>query len=304
MRTSGSRGYAGSSRTAPATATTPRTTLTYRHQRQDRYSVRNPPSSSPTAPPAPAMAPKTPNALPRSAGLVNVTVSVDSAAGASIAPNAPCAPRPITSIAKLVAAPPSAVAAAKPTRPMISIRRRPTRSDSRPPSSSSPPKASEYAVTTHCRSALENPSARWAEGSAMFTIVASRTTISWASPTTPRTHQRRAGPAATPDDPARSDTATTVGSLITGAYVRRGRLRKAAYSSFRPIPAAAVVRSAYQARYGDGGMSARAITAPVGQTAGSDRAGDASCTDPRADLDQARSIGQAWERTATGGTDG
>src|SRR5262249_20438142 len=77
---------------------------------------------------------------------------------------------------------------------------------------------------------------RWAEGSAMFTIVASRTTISWASPTTPRTHQRRAGPAATPDDPARSDTAATVGSLITGAYVRRRRLRKAAYSSFRPTP--------------------------------------------------------------------
>src|SRR6185437_12759074 len=45
--------------------------------------------------------------------------------------------------------------------------------------------------TTHCRSVLENPSARWAEGSAMFTIVASSTTISCASPTTPRIHQRR-----------------------------------------------------------------------------------------------------------------
>ena len=101
-----------------------------------------------------------------------------------------------------MAAPPSAEAAAKPIRPMISIRRRPTRSDSRPPSSSSPPKASEYAVTTHCRSALENASARCAEGSAMFTIVASSTTISWASPTTPRIHQRRAGPAATPAAPA------------------------------------------------------------------------------------------------------
>ena len=131
------------------------------------------------------------------------------------------------SITKLVEAPPSAEAAANPTRPMISIRRRPTRSDSRPPSSSSPPKASEYAVTTHCRSALENTRSRWAEGSAMFTIVASSTTISWASPATPRIHQHRAGPAATPDGPARSDTATTVGSLIPGAYVRRRRLRKA-----------------------------------------------------------------------------
>src|SRR5215469_1239312 len=235
MRTSGSRGYAGSSRTAPATATTPRTTLTYRHQRQDRYSVRNPPSSSPTAPPAPAMAPKTPNALPRSAGSANVTVSVDSAAGASSAPNAPCKPRPITSIAKLVAAPPSADAAAKPTRPMISIRLRPTRSDSRPPSSSNPPKASEYAVTTHCRSALENPSALWAEGSAIVTIVASSTTISWASPTTARTHQRRADPASTSGGPGHPDAATA-DSLIQEGYVGRGGFRKAACLSLGPSP--------------------------------------------------------------------
>ena len=33
------------------------TTFTYRHQRHDRYSVNTPPSSSPTAPPAPAIAP-------------------------------------------------------------------------------------------------------------------------------------------------------------------------------------------------------------------------------------------------------
>ena len=139
---------------------------------------------------------------------MNVVVSVDSEAGASIAPNAPCAPRAITSTVKPVAAPPSAEAAANPTRPIISIRRRPTRSDSRPPSSSSPPKASEYAVTTHCRSAMENPSARWAEGSAMFTIVASSTTISCASPTTPRTHQRRDDAAEASDGPACSGTAT------------------------------------------------------------------------------------------------
>src|SRR5215471_308059 len=224
MRTSGSRGYAGSSRTAPATATTPRTTLTYRHQRQDRYSVRNPPSSSPTAPPAPAMAPKTPNALPRSPGSVNVTVSVDSAAGASIAPNAPCAPRPITSTANPLAAPPTADAAANPIRPMISIRLRPTRSDSRPPSSNSPPKASEYAVTTHCRSALENPRSRCAEGSAMFTIVASSTTINCASPTTPRIHQRWAGPAASEDRAFWSNDAVA-GRLSSGiVFWAMGRL--------------------------------------------------------------------------------
>src|SRR5215469_8845588 len=227
MCTSGSRGCAGSRRTAPVTATIARRSLTYRHHRQERYWVSSPPSSSPTAPPAPAIAPYTPNALPRSAGSVNVTVSVDSAAGASIAPNAPCAPRPITSIANPVAAPPRADAPAKPTRPIINIRRRPTRSDSRPPNSSNPPKASEYAVTTHCRSALENPSALWAEGSAIVTIVASSTTISWASPTTPRTHQRRADSASTSDGPDHSGTATA-GSLIQEGYVGRGGFRKAA----------------------------------------------------------------------------
>jgi hypothetical protein len=46
-------------------------------------------------------------------------------------------------------------------------------------------------VITHCRSVVEKPSARWADGSAMFTMVASSTTISWATPTTARTSQRR-----------------------------------------------------------------------------------------------------------------
>ena len=45
-------------------------------------------------------------------------------------------------------------------------------------------------MITHCRSMLEKCSACWAEGSAMFTIVASSTTISWASATTARISQR------------------------------------------------------------------------------------------------------------------
>src|SRR5262249_53919880 len=115
----------------------------------------------------------------------------------------------------------SADAAAKPTSPMISIRRLPNRSDSRPPSSSRLPNASEYAVTTHCRSALEKFRALWAEGSAIFTIVASRTTISCATPTTASTHQRSAGLAAAPGDlasPATADGApagTTSGSAAS-----------------------------------------------------------------------------------------
>ena len=101
-----------------------------------------PPSSRPIAPPAPAMAPNTPNALPRSRDAANVVVSRDSAAGAMNAPNAPWAARQATSMPKLIAAPPAAEAAANPTSPVRNVTLRPIRSASRPPSSSRLPNAS------------------------------------------------------------------------------------------------------------------------------------------------------------------
>ena len=58
-----------SSRSAPIAAGIANSRFTYRHQRQDRHSVRMPPSSRPTAAPPPAIAPKMPNALARSAGV-------------------------------------------------------------------------------------------------------------------------------------------------------------------------------------------------------------------------------------------
>ena len=74
----------------------------------------------------------------------------------------------------------------------MSVRLRPKRSLSRPPNSSRLPKESAYAVMIHWRSASEKPRACWAEGIAMFTTVASRTTISWAMPMINMIHQRRA----------------------------------------------------------------------------------------------------------------
>ena len=53
------------------------------------------------------------------------------------------------------------------------------------------PKASEYAVTIHCRWSLEKCNAACAEGNATFTTVTSSTTISWAMPARARIHQRR-----------------------------------------------------------------------------------------------------------------
>jgi hypothetical protein len=73
---------------------------------------------------------------------------------------------------------------------VTNIRRRPSRSPARPPSSSSPPNARAYPLTTHSRPAPENPRARWICGSATLTTVESSTTISCAvamtSSATPR----------------------------------------------------------------------------------------------------------------------
>ena len=116
--------------------------------------------------------------MPRSRGSVNVVVSSDSAEGASSAPAAPWKARAVTSMPKLCAAPPIADTTPNATRPIISVRLRPHRSPIRPNRSSRLPNVSEYAVTIHCRFASENPSAFCADGSAMFTTVASSTTIS------------------------------------------------------------------------------------------------------------------------------
>ena len=125
---------------------------------------------------------------------MNVVVSSDSDAGTSSAANAPWQARAVISMAKLTDAPPMADAPAKPARPVRNVTLRPSRSASLPPSSRRLPNASVYAVTTHCRSTVLKCSARCADGSAMFMIVASRTTISCARPITPRmSHRRESG---------------------------------------------------------------------------------------------------------------
>jgi hypothetical protein len=132
-----------------------------------------------------------PNALPRSFGIVKVVASSDSAAGASSAAKAPWQARAVTSMPKLLEAPPTAEAMAKPARPVMKITRRPIRSARRPPKSSRLPNDSEYAVTTHCLSTSVKPSAFCAEGNAMFMTVESRTTMSCATAMTTRISQRR-----------------------------------------------------------------------------------------------------------------
>ncbi len=150
-----------------------------------------PPSSRPTAPPAPAIAPNTPNAVLRSFGSVKVVVSSDSAEGTRIAANAPWQARAVISMVKLTEAPPMAETPAKPVSPVRNVTLRPSRSDSLPPSSSKLPNDSVYAVSTHCRSTVEKCSACCADGNAIFITVRSSTTISCARPITQSSSQRR-----------------------------------------------------------------------------------------------------------------
>jgi len=122
-----------------------------------------------------------------------VTLTIESAAGARRAQKTPCSARDAKSNSCVEAMPPSADAAAKPSRPMMKIFLRPTKSAIRPPRRRSDPKASVYAVTTHCWLASVIPKSAFALGIAILTIDASSTTISWAIAMTNRVRHLSGG---------------------------------------------------------------------------------------------------------------
>src|SRR6266542_1745181 len=94
-----------STKTPPRKATIATGTLTSMHQRHCTYSVRAPQSRRPTAPPLPAIAPKTANALARSRGSVKVIASRESTVGARSAAKAPCVARAATRTPKFGGSP-------------------------------------------------------------------------------------------------------------------------------------------------------------------------------------------------------
>ena len=67
--------------------------FTPKHQRHEKYSVNTPPRIKPIAAPPPEIPPYTAKAFARSFGSVKVTLTIESAAGASSAPNTPCKAR-------------------------------------------------------------------------------------------------------------------------------------------------------------------------------------------------------------------
>jgi hypothetical protein len=105
------------------------------------YSISNPPASTPTAAPAPAIAAQIPSARLRSAPW-KVVVIIASAAGDSSAAPTPWAARPAIRVVPPWARPEASEARVNRPSPARNIRRRPRVSASRPPSSSSPPKQS------------------------------------------------------------------------------------------------------------------------------------------------------------------
>ena len=123
-----------------AKTSAPTGTLTKKIHSQPRYLVRIPPSNTPTAAPDPPSAPQMPSALLRSAPSLNVVVTIESAAGEMIAAPIPCSARAEIRTPALDASPHSSDAIVKRTRPTTKMRRRPSRSAIRPPSSRKPPK--------------------------------------------------------------------------------------------------------------------------------------------------------------------
>ncbi len=117
----------------------PTGTLTKKIHSQPAYFVRMPPISTPAAAPLPAMAPQIPSALLRSAPSSNVVVMIESVAGEMIAAPMPCTARAATSTPIEPASPQASEAAENSASPAMNIRRRPSRSAARPPSSSKPP---------------------------------------------------------------------------------------------------------------------------------------------------------------------
>ena len=133
-----SRRYTG------AAAITARPTGTLMKKIHDQFSswVRIPPSSTPAAPPEPAMAPQIPSALLRSGPSSNVVTRIASAAGETIAAPTPWIARAMIRDSSESANPHAAEASENSSKPAMKMRLRPSRSAARPPSSSRPPKVS------------------------------------------------------------------------------------------------------------------------------------------------------------------
>ena len=158
-------------------AATPTGMFTQKIPRQPTDVTRTPPAIGPSAMATPQTAPQIPMARARSAGSVKVFVMIDIATGLSIDPPSACSIRNATSQPRPGARLHSSEPSVNRPRPIWKTRRRPTRSAVEPDSIRKLATTSVYASTVHCSPETGAFRSRWIEGSATFTIVASRPTM-------------------------------------------------------------------------------------------------------------------------------
>ncbi len=187
---SGSR-VSRSTRRAGMSASRPIGTFMKNTQRQPTASTSRPPSDGPRAAATAPVALQIATAVARfSTG--NSGSSSASEVGTRIAPAAAWRMRAATSNSADGARPHSSDVPRNATTPIRNIRRRPTRSASRPAGTSSAAKTMLYAFRTQERSArVDSAKSRSMSGNATFTIVTSRKLMKTATAVTPRTCQRR-----------------------------------------------------------------------------------------------------------------
>jgi len=109
--------------------------------RQPTLPARAPPASGPSAAPRPPIPPQAPSTAPRRSGGVTAD-SIVRVSGVKIAPPTPCTARAATSAPIVGASAAAAEPAVKTATPVVNIRRRPNRSPSAAPVSSSTAKLS------------------------------------------------------------------------------------------------------------------------------------------------------------------
>jgi hypothetical protein len=129
-----------SSHGVTAIAAIPTGTLTKKIHDQFRDEVNSPPSSTPAAAPLPRRRRRCRARDCARGPSAKVVVSSESAAGASSAPPRPWSPRNAISEPSDQARPQSSELSENSASPLMNRRRRPSRSASRPPRSSAPPK--------------------------------------------------------------------------------------------------------------------------------------------------------------------
>ena len=141
-------GSAATARSATATHAIASGALTRRTARQLSAEVSTPPIVGPSAPAIAAAPPIVPSARPRCSG-GNAALTIATEVGSMSAPPTPCATRATSNSSKSGASPPTADAPAKRIAPVRNTLRRPSRSPSLPPRTSSPASGSRLQLSTH-----------------------------------------------------------------------------------------------------------------------------------------------------------